>query len=435
MDVDVAVVGAGPAGIAAAVAAREAGASVVVIDEYGAPGGQIWKRPRGAGAEGLPPAARRRCEALAGCGARLLADTTVWAARDEHTLLAATSDGRAHAVHARAIVLATGAYDRPVAFPGWTLPGVVTAGAAQSLAKAEDVLPGRRVLLAGAGPFLLPVAEQLLARGAEVAVVAEATGRAEWLRTAPRMLRHPRRVGEYAAYRARLRGVPFMWSHAIVCAEGSGRVASATVARVDADWRPRPGSERTFAVDAVATAYGFLPSVELARALGCALAGERVAHDADMRTTVPHVFVAGEAAGVGGADLALVEGEIAGRAAAGHRARRALRRRRRRGAAFARVLDDLFGPRAGLLELADAATTVCRCEDVTAGDLDAAIAAGARSMGALKVATRCGQGPCQGRICAHLVAARAPDVEDARFSSRPPVRPVALSTLADTEAE
>ena len=431
--VDVAVVGAGPAGIAAAVAARGAGASVAVIDEYPAPGGQIWRRPRGAGVEALPPAARRRCEALQRSGARLLPGTTVWAARDDHTLLTATADGHGGAVRAGAIVIATGAYDRPVAFPGWTLPGVITAGAAQTLVKAERVLPGRRVLLAGAGPFLLPVAEQLVAAGAEVVAVAEATRPTDWLRAAPRMARHPGRLRDYVGYRARLRGVPFLWGHVVVRAEGEGRVQSATLARADGDWRPLPGTERPFGVDALATAYGFLPSVDVARALGCGLEGDRVAHDEHMRTTLAHVFVAGEAAGVGGCDLALLEGKIAGAAAAGRRPGRALLRRRRREAGFARVLDDLFGPRAGLDELADGATPLCRCEDVTVAALDAAIAAGARTMPALKVATRCGQGPCQGRICAHLVAARAPEPGDGRFSARPPLRPVALSTLAGAE--
>jgi thioredoxin reductase/bacterioferritin-associated ferredoxin len=431
--VDVAVVGAGPAGIAAAVAASGCGASVAVVDEYGQPGGQIWKRSRGTDA--VTDVARGWCRALERSGARLLADTAVWAVRDEHTLLTVNARGRAGTIHARAIVVATGAYDRPVAFPGWTLPGVVTAGAAQSLAKAESVLPGRRILLAGSGPFLLPVAHELSLRGAEVVAVAEATRRREWARAGPRMLRHPARLRDYVAYRARLRRMPFLWGHVIVRADGDRRVESVTLARADGAWRPRAGTERRFAVDAVATAYGFLPSIELARALGCGLDGEAVVHDDHMRTTVPHVFVAGEVAGLGGADLALAEGEIAGNAAAGSRARSATLRRRRHALHFAGVLADLFGPRRGLLDLADGATTLCRCEDVTAAELDAAIAAGARTLGELKVATRCGQGPCQGRICAHLVAARAPEPGDALFGPRPPLRPISLATLLEAQAE
>jgi D-hydroxyproline dehydrogenase subunit alpha len=406
---------------------------VAVVDEYGQPGGQIWRRPRGTDAG--PDVARGWCQALERSGARLLADTAVWAVRDEHTLLVANARGRAGTIRARAIVVATGAYDRPVAFPGWTLPGVVTAGAAQSLAKAESVLPGRRILVAGSGPFLLPVAHQLSLQGAEIVAVAEATRRREWARAGPRMLRHPARLRDYVAYRARLRRMPFLWGHVIVRADGDRRVESVTLARADGAWRPRAGTERAFSVAAVSPTYGFLPWIELARALGCALDGETVVHDDGMRTTVPHVFVAGEVAGVGGAELALAEGEIAGHAAAGSRAPSATLRRRRRAAHFAGVLADLFGPRPGLLELVDGATTLCRCEDVTVDELDAAIAAGARTLGELKVATRCGQGPCQGRICAHLVAARAPEPGDALFGPRPPLRPVSLATLVEAQAE
>ena len=212
-------------------------------------------------------------------------------------------------------------------------------------------------------------------------------------------------------------------------------------------------------MDAVCTAYGFLPSVDLARALGCELAGDAVAHNEDMRTSVAGVFVAGEATGIGGADLALAEGELAGYAAAAHAstpltagidghagplardiarpngvvpARPAvdlapLRARRAKLANFAGILADLFDPRPGLATLADADTTLCRCEDVTAGAVDAAVAGGATTLSALKVVTRCGQGPCQGRVCERLVAARVPAPE--RFSAREPIRPIPLGLL------
>jgi D-hydroxyproline dehydrogenase subunit alpha len=234
-----------------------------------------------------------------------------------------------------------------------------------------------------------------------------------------------------------------------VRASGSERVETATIAECGPDWAPT-GRERTYEVDAVCTAYGFLPSVDLARALGCELAGDAVAHNEDMQTSVAGVFAAGEATGVGGAELALAEGELAGHAAAahaatpgtgGHAAPRAagssprppardlapLRARRAKLARFAGVLSDLFDPRPGLLRLADADTTLCRCEDVTAGAVDAAVAGGASTLSALKVVTRCGQGPCQGRVCERLVAARVPKPE--RFSTRAPIRPIPLGLL------
>jgi thioredoxin reductase/bacterioferritin-associated ferredoxin len=453
--VDVAVVGGGPAGMAAAVAARKAGASVVLIDEYAAPGGQIWRRRYDEVADdaprSLPPAARERCLEFAASGATLIAGAAVWGSPEPGVLLLTGTPSR---VRARAVVLATGAYDRPVAFPGWTLPGVMTAGGAQALSKGQGVLPGRRVLLAGAGPFLLPVAAQLEAGGAEVVAVAEATRRRDWLRAGPRMASHPGRLVDYARYRTRVRKIA--WGHVIVRAEGDDQVRSATIAGAGTDWAPS-GRERTFEVDAVCTAYGFTPSVELARALGCDLREDGVEHGEDMETSVAGVYVAGEASGIGGADLAQVEGEIAGYAAAAHAADPAtagvegpagnrharaaardlapLRARRAKLAGFAGILSDLFDPRPGLLGLARPDTVLCRCEDVTAGAIDAAVATGSTTMSALKIVTRCGQGPCQGRTCERLVCERLAEPE--RFSARAPIRPIGLDVLiraAETSA-
>jgi hypothetical protein len=252
------------------------------------------------------------------------------------------------------------------------------------------------------------------------------------------MSAHPDRLRDYARYRAKVRRIE--WGHVLVRAEGDGRVESATIARCGPDWAPT-GGERTFAVDAVCTAYGFLPSVDLARALGCELRGDAVAHDDDMATSVPGVYVAGEASGVGGADLAVVEGELAGamaaahvRAVAPHPDLPAVRARRAKLASFAGILGELFDPRPGLLTLAGPDTILCRCEDVTKGAVDAAVTGGATSMSALKVVTRCGQGPCQGRTCERLVAARLPE-EPARFSGRAPMRPIPLDVLIKTAAE
>ena len=230
-------------------------------------------------------------------------------------------------------------------------------------------------------------------------------------------------------------------------AEGEDRVRSATIAAAGPDWAPR-GVEQTFEVDAVCTAYGFTPSVELARALGCSLRKDGVAHDGDMATSVAGVYVAGEASGIGGSELALVEGELAGHAAAAHASKAGidghagnglarapavdlapLRARRAKLAGFASVLGDLFDPRPGLLSLATPDTVVCRCEDVTAGAVDAAVAAGSTTMSALKIVTRCGQGPCQGRVCERLVCERLPEPE--RFSARAPIRPIPLGVLID----
>src|SRR3954468_18464658 len=215
--VEVAVVGGGPAGMAAAVAARASGATVALLDEYSAPGGQIWRRAFSeigdVAPASLPRDGRELCRALAGSGATVLSGTSVWAASPPsgphagggplRPPLVPRPDGQTGRILARSVVLATGAYDRPLAFPGWTLPGVLTAGGAQALAKGQGVLPGKRVLLAGAAPFLLPVASQLRLGGATVVAVVEATRRREWLAAAPRMAAHPGRLGALLGPRPR----------------------------------------------------------------------------------------------------------------------------------------------------------------------------------------------------------------------------------------
>jgi NADPH-dependent 2,4-dienoyl-CoA reductase/sulfur reductase-like enzyme len=461
----VAVVGAGPAGLAAALAAARRGARVTLIDEAPTPGGQIWRAERGTR---VATPARERVAEAERLGVEFLAGTLVWGARRDRTLLLtrlpeaaaerATGSGRhapePWAIRPRAIVLATGAHDRPFPFPGWTLPGVLTAGGLQVLAKSHAVAPGSRVVLAGAGPFLLPVACALLDAGAEVLAVAEATRRRAWLRAAPRLRHAPERLAQLARYEATLARarVPRLFGHVVLRADGSERVTRTELSAVDGGWRPLPAGRRSFEVDFLAIGYGFQPNLELARLLGCRLwfaPRERqfvVWRDQRMRTSVDGVFAAGEIGGIGGAELAESEGLIAGVSAAegtGHpdnapRATRRARRRARRLAAFADLLADLFTPRPGALSSIDGSTQICRCEGVTLDHLDQALAETSMTptTRGLKSATRIGMGPCQGSICGQLigrlVAARtglAPDKVDLP-SARPPAKPIPLGTLA-----
>jgi D-hydroxyproline dehydrogenase subunit alpha len=467
-DADVAVIGAGPAGLAAAVAAARRGARVTVIDEAPAPGGQIWRAERG---RRLAAPAHERVAEAERLGVELLADTLVWGARGDRTLLLsrlpeAGSDGaiwpaprapEPWAIRPRAVVLATGAHDRPFPFPGWTLPGVLTAGGLQALAKSHAVPPGSRVLLAGAGPFLLPVACSLLDAGAEVLTVAEATRRRAWLRAAPRLRHAPERLWQLARYEATLARarVPRLFGHVMLRAEGRDRIVRAQLAPVDAEWRPLPSLRRSFELDFLGIGYGFQPNLELARLLGCRLtfsSRERqfvVWRDERMRTSVDGVFAAGEIGGIGGAELAESEGLIAGASAAdatGHhdtapRATRRARRRTRRLAAFAELLADLFTPGPAALDLIDEATEVCRCEGVTLGDVERTLSATstAPTTRGLKSGTRIGMGPCQGSVCGQLigrlVAARtgSPPNEAELPSARPPAKPIPLGTLATAD--
>jgi thioredoxin reductase/bacterioferritin-associated ferredoxin len=463
-ETEVAVVGAGPAGIAAALAASRAGAQVTVVDEYPRPGGQIYRQsaePFLVDHRGILdreyPKARGLFRQLAGSPVELLPETLVWGTEGENTLLLYREGGEAEALRARAIVVATGAHDRPVAFPGWTLPGVWTAGGAQAMLKGQRVLPGKRVLVAGSGPLLLPLAAALVEAGATVVGVAEATTRLQWGLQAHRMWGHWDRILDAFVHERALlaAGVPRYFGHIVVRAEGGESVERGTIAAVDGQWRPRPGTEVSFDVDLICVGYGFLSSMEMARLLGCRLSYHSAqqqylpVHGPEMETTVPGVFVAGETAGIGGAEKALAEGEIAGLAAAGsaghpldpdrRREMEAARARRHHQLSFARMLDDLFAARPGLYELADDATPLCRCEEVTVGEIRQAILKGATTTRALKGWTRVGMGPCQGRICgnliAHMVARETgrPLKEVLDFTVRPPIKPVPLGALAKLE--
>lgn len=465
---DLAVIGAGPAGMAAAVAASGAGLRVTVLDAAPRLGGQYFRNPpesmhrRRRHAHPRGDASHRPVGAatLDGLRSALVAVDhrprhRVWAVerrdRGGFAVHATCGDRRPSpvTVTARTVLIATGGYDRPLPFPGWDLPGVYTAGGVQALLKGNLVTAGTRVAVGGTGPFLLPVATGLLAAGAAVAGVYEA-GRAGAM---ARLGRHagPDKAVEAAGYLATLarHRAGYRTGHAIVAAHGDTAVRAVTVAELDRNWRIRPGSERTVTCDAVAVGYGFTPQLELAVQLGCATGTDPdgsavVTVDAAQRTGVPGVYAAGESTGVGGAQLALVEGELAGLAVArtlagaepGHRLPGLLRRRGRlRGFAAALQAAYPIGP-GWPAWLADD-TVVCRCEEVTAGHLAAVAGEFGPAARTAKLLGRAGMGWCQGRVCGYAtgcLAASAAGVDgrgDASvFARRPIAQPVTLGNLA-----
>jgi D-hydroxyproline dehydrogenase subunit alpha len=535
-DVEVAVVGAGPAGLAAALAAAGAGCSVALIDSAQTVGGQIYRQSvvgSGAGekaffaSERLPPRLQR---AMRHPRIRHLAATSVWqaapdgdgrfvlhlAAQDGRLRPATPADAGASAgtapagLRARSVVVATGATELALPFPGWDLPGVTTAGAAQALLKSQDVTVGRRVIVAGSGPLLFPVAAGLAAAGVTVTAVLEANQaraalsdarqnnpsqnnpnqnspsqnnpsqnnpnqnspsqnnpsqnnpsplRTDLLRTslsgAVRLAAAPGKLREAAGYAATLarHRVPVRAGHAVVACHGAGRVEQATIARLDQDWRPVPGSEREQAVDAVHVSFGFSPALELARLLGCADTQHAtrptaaVSHDAAQATSVPGVFAAGEVTGVGGADVAELEGYLAGASAARYLGRpasparmsrlRAVAARLARARRFAALLDGAYPFKAGWLEWPAPGTIACRCEDTRWAEIGQALAAGARDVRAVKGLTRCGMGYCQARICGPTLqyavaqATGQPLADVGDLHTRPVLTPVSLDVIAN----
>ncbi|MCZ7571116.1 MAG: FAD-dependent oxidoreductase [Ardenticatenaceae bacterium] len=455
--VDVAVVGAGPGGLSAAQAAAQAGARVALIESHRHPGGQYFRQP--VTPRGRESSARQRqgqalWEQAAAAGAQLLLNTVVWGLVEGNPLRLALHTAQQAAallkIEAQALILATGAHDRPVAFPSWTLPGVITAGAAQTLLKEQGVSPGTRVLLAGTGPLQLVVAADLVRAGVEVVGVLEGSRLLrDGLRHAAALWGQWERLDEGLRSSVTLRRhhVPLRNGWGIVAAEGREQVERATIARLDEQWRPISGSEETLACDTVCLGYGFIPLNTLSRLVGAwqewrpDLGGEVPVRDARMQTSVPGVYAVGDGAGIGGAALAMVEGRIAGIAAAagaGHGAAAAetaiqqlappLARERR----FQQMYAALFTPGPGLYELSRDDTILCRCEEVTQAEVRRAVARGADSTGEVKAITRCGMGNCQGRMCSHLVAhcvARETGrsvAEVGLFRPRPPSSPSPL---------
>jgi D-hydroxyproline dehydrogenase subunit alpha len=420
---DVAVIGAGPAGMSAALGAADAGCSVLLIDASPKVGGQIYRQDRRPAhratnpvtVTGALPPRLRRVETHPRI--RLVPDTTVWYAQQEDRGFRLHCSGGAYeTVGVGAVILAPGAGELVFPFPGWTLPGVVTAGAAQAMIKGQDVLIGRRVLVAGTGPLLLPVAAGLAQRGARVVAVCEAVGGRAFLSHAPRLARHPARLLEACRYAAALarHGIRYLDGHAVIACEGDGRVERASLAPVDSSWRVT-GPPRTVAVDAVAVSVGFVPQLELSRMLACrdipmqGRPAAAVAVGPDLATSTRGVFAAGEITGIGGAPLAELEGAVAGPAAARHLGRLTdvgfcaltadAQRRITAARRFAALIDDAFPLADGWLERLRMDTVVCRCEDVTWGEVAAALRIGTAEVRGVKGLTRCGMGYCQGRVC------------------------------------
>ncbi|MET9463642.1 NAD(P)/FAD-dependent oxidoreductase [Streptomyces sp. NPDC006544] len=456
-----AVVGAGPAGLAAAVAAADLGLRVVLLDAGERPGGQYYRHPApGLGAE-RPEALHHGWAAFASREAALRAHVEagritylprhhVWTVVPEDT--AATPGARPgpawtlHAVvgpeeaparvHASAVLLATGAYERQLPFPGWTLPGVVGAGGAQAMLKGGLVLPGERVVVAGSGPLLLAVAGSLASAGARVPAVVEASAYTGYAGHVPALLRNPAKLAEGAVYGSALlrHGIRLLARHAVTEAHGTDRVEAVTVARLDRDWRPVPGTARRIPCDAVAVGHGLVPQLELATGLGCATrrgpdATIALELDGGQRTSVPGIWSAGETGGIGGAQLALFEGEIAAHSIAGRPVPARLTRNRTRLRAFAAAMAAAHRPGPGWTGWLREDTDVCRCEEVPAGRIrEAARDLGARDVRTVKLLTRAGMGWCQGRMCGPAVAALAG--VDPAPDRRPLSCPVPLRHLA-----
>jgi NADPH-dependent 2,4-dienoyl-CoA reductase/sulfur reductase-like enzyme len=425
---DVIIVGAGPAGIAAATAAARHGRSVFLLDDNPAAGGQIWRggieAPKQHANQGENAKKGSALHQLAKSGATLLFGYRVFDAPTSGTLhaLRETADNaEVIALQYDKLILATGARERFLPFPGWTLPGVFGAGGLQALVKGGFPVRGKRVAVAGSGPLLLAVAVHLQQYGAHVTSVAEQAPMLQLAPFAASLWSDPAKIWQGIGYRAALGKTPYRtgcWPVAALLNEATGLLKSVRLTNGTKTWEEP--------CDLLACGFHLVPNTELAALLGCNLRGDFVIVDEQQQTSVANVYCAGEPTGIAGLDAALLQGEIAGLACAGQptgpaRARNAAEQR------FATRLESAFRLRPELRLLASLETIVCRCEDITYGTL-----AARSGWTDAKLQTRCGMGPCQGRICGPATQTLFGWTPK---SVRPPLFPVPVSALCSHDSQ
>jgi NADPH-dependent 2,4-dienoyl-CoA reductase/sulfur reductase-like enzyme len=380
---EIVVVGAGPAGLAAASTAAESGKRVAVLDDTPWLGGQIW---RGQQATPSLPQAQRWIGRFRLSGATVLDKTSAIASPRPGVLLAEHLDGPRE-VRWQKLILATGARELFLPFPGWTLPGVVGPGGLQALVKNGWPIKGQRVVVAGSGPLLLAIADGVKNYGARIVSINEQASWSRLVEFGLGLLAHPAKLLQGAQIKWNLMGVPHRFGVWPVRAEGEEQIRSVVLTDGQRTW--------TEDCDILACGFNLVPNVELALALGCQLNEGFVQVDTWQATNVPDVYCVGEPTGVGGADCALVEGQIAGYAASGKRSEaEALFVRRSSWHQFRAAMARAFELRPELKFLAQDDTLICRCEDVSLGRIKRF--GGWREA---KLHSRCGMGPCQGRVC------------------------------------
>ncbi|HMV46965.1 MAG TPA: FAD/NAD(P)-binding oxidoreductase [Blastocatellia bacterium] len=411
---DVLVIGGGPAGLAAAATAAESGARVAIVDDNPGLGGQIW---RGEHKKTSLPEAANWLHRVQAAQVEFIPGARVYDQPEAGVLLAESFDGVLKLGY-RKLILATGARERFLPFPGWTLPGVAGAGGLQALVKSGLPIENKKVVIAGTGPLLLAVAAYLRKRGAQVLLIAEQTSQMKLLSFGLGLWRSPGKVFQALQLKRELAGIQHLTDCWPVAANGNGQLQSVTLRRGRKTWE--------VACDYLACGFHLLPNTELAVFFGCALRDGVVQVNEFQETTMPGIYCAGESTGIGGLDVSLIEGRIAGLAAADqHEKARALFAERRKHQRFADSLNQAFAMREELKELPQADTIVCRCEDVNFARLKNLHQQGANWRTA-KLHTRCGMGPCQGRICGGAIEFLLGWPAE---SVRPPVFPVKVGSL------
>jgi NADPH-dependent 2,4-dienoyl-CoA reductase/sulfur reductase-like enzyme len=440
----IAIIGAGPAGLAAAITAAENNEQVVVIDSAPRPGGQYWRHLTKV--EGYKSGRSDKYFSALQENEKItyISGAQIWGAvhGENGITLNYLAAGIESSITAQKVILATGAHDRAIPFTGWERPGVMTPGAAQALLKGHNVIAGQRILITGTGPFLLPVAVGLAAAGADVAGIIEAHSPLRWLRSPLALLLNPQKSIELIYYIRKIAQykLKVSFNRAVVAFDGE----RATIAKIDSELGIKK-KELEIDCDVIAAGWGFTPDVTLGGILGCKQVVDRDGTvifevDGNQRSSVANIWIAGEATGIGGADLALIEGRIAALSALGLAIPLGLRFARYRSQKFATALQVSYPVGNGWQGWLSQESKICRCEEVSLGEICASVSElSANDSRTSKLFTRAGMGMCQGRICSRNVSeiiasqtqCEVTEQERIGYSNRPIAAPISLGALAD----
>lgn len=391
-------------------AVSASGKKVLIVDDNPKLGGQIWRAELG---KIKSPEAQQLVEKIEAKQISILNNATVFANKDSQTLLAEKPNGTVE-LNFEKLILATGARERFLPFPNWTLPNVFGAGGLQALAKNGLSIENKRIVVAGTGALLLVVAEYLRSKGAEVLLIAEQTSSARLAKFGFGLISQPKKIAQAISLKTKLFGVKYLTDCYVVSAEGNGKLEAVNLTRNGKNWR--------IECDMLACGFHLVPNIELAQMLGCNIENGCVAVNEFQQTSLENVFCAGEPTGIGGVEKSLVEGKIAGLSAVGNFEKaKELFAARLKMQRFAEKINETFALRDELKNIPDAETIVCRCEDVNFGELK-----NYGSFREAKLQTRCGMGSCQGRICGSATEFLFDWKND---SVRPPIFPMKLENL------
>jgi NADPH-dependent 2,4-dienoyl-CoA reductase/sulfur reductase-like enzyme len=438
------IIGAGPAGLAAAKVAAHKNVPVSILDAAPRPGGQYWRHRDVVQGYKSHRASEYFDSVIDSSCITYIHGAQVWSAvRNEGSITVNyLHEGSEKSITAEKLILTTGAYDRSIPFDGWELPGSMTPGAAQALLKGHGVIAGKKILVSGTGPFLLPVAVGLAEAGADVRGIVEAHSPLRWLQSPLALILNPRKGLELLYYLRKIKkySLKVYFGRAVIGFNGS----KATLSKVKRNLENK-GDAAQIECDVVAAGWGFSPDVTLGGILGCyqtvARDGSVVfSVDSQQRSSQENIWIAGEATGIGGADLALAEGEIAARSALNDSIPFALKFKRFRLQLFATALQRSYPVGNGWQSWIKPETKICRCEEVSHAEICQSVAElSAQDSRTSKLFTRAGMGLCQGRVCSRNVSeviagesgCKVSDQERISYSNRPIAAPISLGILAD----